>query len=186
MKAKRIRWKELEKTLLDKHLIFLDESGINIEMVRQYGRALGGKRVVDRSPLNKPRGTTVLAAIRADGVFAQSNYQGGTTTEKFLQYIRETLVPQLRLGDIVIMDNLSAHHTPQVAELIRQTGAGLLYLPPYSPDMNSIEKLWSKLKAYLRKLRVLTLDALEQVLQAAFSCVTASDCRNWFACSGYC
>ena len=186
MKAKRIRWKELEKTLPAEHLVFLDESGINIGMVRRYGRALGGKRVVDRSPLNKPRGTTVLAAIRTDGVFAQSNYQGGMTTEKFLQYIRETLAPQLRPGDIVIMDNLSSHHTPQVAELIRQAGAGLLHLPPYSPDMNPIEKLWSKLKAYLRKCRALTLDVLEQALRAAFSCVTASDCRNWFACSGYC
>lgn len=186
MKAKRIRWKGLEKTLPTDHLIFLDESGVNLGMVRRYGRALGGKRLVDHSPLNKPKAITVLAAIRTDGVFAQASYPGGTTKEKFLQYVRETLVPALHPGDIVVMDNLSAHHAPQVAQLIHQAGAKLLYLPPYSPDLNPIEKLWSKVKAFLRKCRALTPESLQQALQAAFACVTPSDCRNWFACAGRC
>lgn len=186
MKAKRIRWKELEKTLPVDKLVFLDESGINIGMVRCYGRAVGGKRVIDHSPISRPKGTTVISAIRTDGVFAQTSYPGGTTKEKFLQYVREALVPTLRPGEIVIMDNLSAHHTPEVLRLIGQAGAHVLYLPPYSPDLNPIEKLWSKIKAYLRKCRALTLDVLDKALLCAFSNVTASDCRNWFACAGYC
>lgn len=186
MKSKRIWWKGLEKKLPVDHLVFLDESGINLGMIRRYGRALAGKRLVDHSPLNKPKATTVLAAIRTDGVFAQTNYPGGTTKEKFLQYVRETLVPALHPGDIVIMDNLSAHHAPQVVQTIHQAGAKLHYLPPYSPDLNPIEKLWSKVKAFLRKRRALTPESLQQALQAAFSCVTHSDCRNWFAYAGYC
>ena len=186
MKAKRIRWKELEKRLPADHLVFLDESGINLGMIRRYGRALYGKRVVDHSPLNKPKTTTVVAAIRTNGVFAQANYLGGTTKEKFLQYVRETLVPALHQGDIVVMDNLSVHHAPQAVQMIHQAGAGLLYLPPYSPDFNPIEKLWSKVKAFLRKCRALTLKTLQQSLLAAFACVTPSDCSNWFACARSC
>lgn len=155
-------------------------------MVRRYGRALGGKRVVDHSPLNKPKNITLISAMSRDGVFAQMKYQGGTTKEIFLQYIKEILLPTLKPGDIVIMDNLSAHHGPEVAQLIGQAGASVLYLPPYSPDMNPIEKLWSKIKAYLRKCRSLTFDSLEKALQEAFSKVIPSDCKNWFACAGYC
>ena len=186
MKAKRIQWKELEKRLPVDHLVFLDESGVNIGMMRRYGRGRGGKRVVDHSPLNKPKGTTVLSAIRTNGIFAQASYQGGTTKEKFLQYVKESLTPDLHPEDIVVMDNLSAHHAPQIADMIRQTGAQLLYLPPYSPDFNSIEKLWSKLKAYLRKSRALTHHTLDLALHNAFSSVTSSDCKNWFSATGYC
>ena len=186
MKVKRTHWKELEKSLPVQHLVFLDESGINIGMVRRYGRAMGGRRVVDSSPLSKPKGTTVISAIRTDGVFAQTSYPGGTTRAKFLQYVEQTLVPLLHPGDLVVMDNLSAHHSPEVAGMLSQAGAHLLYLPPYSPDMNPIEKLWSKVKAYLRKCRALTLDSLKQALLEAFSTITAADCRNWFACAGYC
>ena len=128
----------------------------------------------------------MLAAIRTDGVFAQASYPGGTTKEKFLQYVSDILVPALHPGDIVVMDNLSAHHAPHVAQMIHQTGADLLYLPPYSPDLNPIEKLWSKVKALLRKHRALTPESLQQALHAAFACVTPSDCRNWFACAGCC
>ena len=186
MKAKRMRWKEFEKKLPADRLVFLDESGVNIGMVRRYGRSRGGKRVVDRSPLNKPKGTTVLSAIRANGIFAQASCQGGTTKEKFLQYVRETLTPELRPEDIVVIDNLSAHHAPQIAEMIHQTGAHPLYLPPYSPDFNPIEKLWSKMKVYLRKCRALTLDALELEIHNTFSSVASSNCKNWFSAAGYC
>lgn len=186
MKAKRTHWKEQKKELPTENLVFLDESGINIGMERRYGRAIGGKRVVDHSPLNKPKGITVLSAIRSDGVFAQANYPGGTTKEKFQQYMQATLVPGLKPGDIVVMDNLAAHHAPGIAQLIAHAGAHLFYLPPYSPDFNPIEKLWSKIKAYLRKCRALTFEDLERALQEAFASVTALDCRNWFACAGYC
>lgn len=186
MKAKRIHWKELRPNLPIEHLVFLDESGVNLGMIRRYGRAVGGKRVVDHSPLTRPRGTTLLSAIRVNKVIAQTSYFGGTTREKFWQYVQDILLPTLNPGDIVVMDNLAAHHAPGIPQLIAQAGAQVLYLPPYSPDFNPIEKLWSKIKAYLRKYRALTFEDLDLALHQAFAAVTASDCRNWFACTGYC
>lgn len=141
VKEKRRLWKEHETDLPIEDLIFLDESGVNLGMVRRYGRAIGGQRVVDHSPINKPQGTTLLSAIRADGVLAQISHSGGTTKERFLKYVQEILVPALNPGEIVIMDNLAAHHAPQIAQLLQQAGGHLLYLPPYSPDFNPIEKL---------------------------------------------
>lgn len=186
VKSKRIHWNELRPNLPIECLVFLDESGVNLGMIRRYGRAVGGKRVVDHSPLTRPRGTTLLSAIRVNKVIAQTSYPGGTTKEKFRQYVQETLLPSLNPGDIVIMDNLAAHHAPEIAQLIAQAGAQVLYLPPYSPDFNPIEKLWSKMKAYLRKCRALTFEDLDLALHQAFATVTDSDCRNWFACAGYC
>ena len=164
----------------------LDESGVNLGMIRRYGRAVGGKRVVDHAPLTRPRATTLLSAIRVNKVIAQTSYLGGTTRSKFQQYVQETLLPELNPGDIVVMDNLAAHHGPGIAQMIAQAGAQILYLPPYSPDFNPIEKLWSKMKAYLRKYRALTFEDLDLALYQAFAAVTSSDCRNWFACAGYC
>ena len=179
MKAKCIRWKELKKRLSADHLVFWDESGINLGMIRRYGRALCGKRVVDHSPLNKPKTTTVVAAIRTNGVFAQANYPGGTTKEKFLQYVRETLVPALHQEDIVVMDNLSVYHSTDCPN--DSSGwykAALSAIP--------LKRLWSKVKAFLRKCGALTLKTLQQSLLAALACVTPSDYRNWFACDCSC
>ena len=141
MKAKRLHWKELRSNLPIDHLVFLDESGVNLGMIRRYGRAVGGKRVVDHAPLTRPRATTLLSAIRVNKVIAQTSYLGGTTRSKFQQYVQETLLPELNPGDIVVMDNLAAHHGPGIAQMIAQAGAQILYLPPYSPDFNPIEKL---------------------------------------------
>lgn len=186
MKVKRNDWKELRPNLPIEHLVFLDESSVNLGMIRWSGCAVGGKRVVDHSPLTRPRGTTLLSAIRVNKVIAQMSYPGGTTKEKFRQYVQETLLPTLNPGDIVFMDNLATHHAPEIAQLAAQAGAQVLYLPPYSPDFNPIEKLWSKIKVYLRKYRALTFEDLDFVLHQAFYAVTSSDCHNWFACAGYC
>ena len=103
--------------------------------------------MVDRAPLNTPKSTTILSSIRLDGTMAFTTFQGGTTADKFLNYLKETLVPTLRPGDIVVMDNLRTHHIQAVGELLHDAGAEALYLPAYSPDLNPIEKLWSKVKA---------------------------------------
>ncbi len=169
-----------------KHLVFLDESGVNVDMVRRYGRGKGGQRVVDHAPLNTPTSTTILSSIRLDGEMAFTTFQGGTTGDKFLTYLKDVLIPTLHPGDIVVMDNLRTHHIQAVGELLRGVGAEVLYLPPYSPDLNPIEKLWSKVKAILRKFRVRTLDALESAIQAAVACVSSNDCAAWFRCAGYC
>lgn len=159
---------------------------MNVNMARRYGRGKGGQRVVDHAPLNTPKSTTILSSIRFDGEMAFTTFQGGTTGKKFLAYLKDILIPTLRPGDIVVMDNLRTHHIQAVGELLHNAGAGLLYLPAYSPDLNPIEKLWSKVKAILRKLRIRSLDALDTAIRFALSCASADDCAGWFRCAGYC
>lgn len=155
-------------------------------MARRYGRGKGGRRVVDHTPLNTPKSTTILSSIRLDGEMAFTTFPGGTTADKFLTYLKETLIPTLHSGDIVVMDNLRTHHMQAVGELLQASGAEVLYLPPYSPDLNPIEKLWSKVKAILRKLRVRSPDLLPAAIRFAFNCVLPDDCFGWFRCAGYC
>ncbi len=165
--------------------MFLDESGINTNLVRRYGRSIGKKRVVDAAPLNTPRTTTVLSAMRLDGPCACVTYEDGTTKERFLQYLRDTLLPILHKGDIVVMDNLKTHHCKEVEPLIRSVGAVPLYLPPYSPDLNPIEKMWSKMRAILRKQRVRIKSKLPSAVSDALRAVSPLDCSSWFICAGY-
>ena len=167
-------------------LVFLDESGVNINLTRRYGRSQGGCRVVDKTPLNTPKNTTILSSIRLNGSAAYETYSGGTTAERFIGYLKNSLVPTLHDGDIVIMDNMRTHHISAVREILEQSGMKLLYLPPYSPDLNPIKKLWSKGKAIFRKLKATTPETLLEAVEQAFSCVTSSDCVGWFRSSGLC
>ena len=144
VREKRREWKETIKPEMAEHLVFLDESGVNTNLTRLYGRAPSSQRAVDHAPLNTPQTTTVLSSIRLDGEKAFTTYQGGTTGERFVQYLRETLLPTLRQGDIVVMDNMRSHHVKAVREILEAKGMKVLYLPPYSPDLNPIEKMWSK------------------------------------------
>lgn len=183
MQRERSEWKE--RRFSPEKLVFLDESGINTNLVRRYGRSVGKKRVVDAAPLNTPRTTTVLSAMRADGPCACITYEGGTTRERFLKYLRETLLPVLHEGDYVVMDNLRTHHCKDVEPLIRSVGAVPLYLPPYSPDLNPIEKMWSKMKSILRKRRIRIKDELPAAVSVALSTVSSADCLAWLRCAGY-
>ena len=155
-------------------------------MARRYGRGKGGQRVVDHAPLNTPKSTTILSSVRLDGEIAFTIFQGGTTGDKFPTYLKDVLIPTLRPGDIVVMDNLRTHHIQAVSELLHGAGADVLYLPPYSPDLNPIEKLWAKMKAILRKLCVRSLDVLDDAIRFALNCVSADDCSGWFRSAGYC
>jgi len=162
-------------------LVFLDESGVNTNLTRLYGRAPSSQRAVDHAPLNTPQTTTVLSSIRLDGEKAFTTYQGGTTGERFVQYLKETLLPTLRQGDIVVMDNMRSHHVKAVREILEAKGMKVLYLPPYSPDLNPIEKMWSKMKAILRSWKIRSLDLLPDAILKALSCVSPLDCSHWFA-----
>ena len=119
----------------------------------QYARSKGGSRTVDTAPLRKPQNTTVLPSIQLNGETAYTTYSGGTTSERFVDYLRNILIPTLSPDSIVVMDNMRSHHTQAVKDLLEQAGVQYLYLPPYSPDLNPIEKMWSKLKAFLRKAK---------------------------------
>ena len=168
------------------HLVFLDESGVNIDMTRRYGRARSSERCVDHAPLNTPQTTTVLSSIRFNGEKAFTTYQGGTTGERFVSYLKDTLLPTLHPGDIVVMDNMRSHHVKAVGDLLVANGMIPLYLPPYSPDLNPIEKMWSKVKAILRSWKIRTLDALLDAIPRALELVSVHDCQHWFAASSYC
>ena len=185
----RKTWQEeqndIEKFPADR-LVFLDESGVNIDMIRRYGRALKKQRVHDYAPKGTPKKTTLVSSVRLDGTLAYRYFQGSLTGENFLEYVKEVLVPTLRKGDIVVMDNLSCHKVAGVKEAIEAAGASVRYLPPYSPDLNPIEMMWSKLKSLLRKWRKTTVPELHAVIPDAFNAVLQTDIRGWFMASGYC
>ena len=136
--------------------------------------------------LNTPWTTTVLSSIRLDGEKAFTTYQGGTTGERFVQYLKETLLPTLRPGDIVVMDNMCSHHVKAIREILEAEGIKVLYLPPCSPDLNPIEKMRSKMNAILRCWKIRSLDLLPDAIQKSLSCVSPWDCSHWFAASDYC
>ena len=182
----RKEWQENQKSMIAEKLVFLDESGVNIGMTRRYGRARGKNRVHDYAVQSKPKKTTLLSSVRLDGTQAYEFFQGSLTGDIFLNYVKNTLVPTLHKGDIVVMDNLNCHKVKGVKEAIEAVGASVLYLPPYSPDLNPIEMMWSKMKAVLRKWKADSLDLLHSCIPAAFSSVSTQDIQGWFLASGYC
>jgi len=167
--------------------IFLDESSAKTNMTRLYGRAQRGKRCVDSTPHGHWKTLTMLSAIRYEGVIEDATVvvDGAMDGDIFVAYVEQCLVPSLRCGDIVVMDNLSAHKNARVRELIEQAGCDLWYLPAYSPDLNPIEKVWSKVKTYLRRVSAKTLDALIEAVANALHTLTASDLQGYFRSCGY-
>jgi transposase len=154
-------------------------------MTRLYGRAPRGHRVVGSIPKNWGHNVTLLAALSTTGVEATMTIEGATDTDVFCAYLSEVLSPTLRTGDIVVMDNLSAHKAQRVRELIEARGARLVYLPPYSPDFNPIERCWSKIKTALRAAKARTSERLNEAIKQAFETVTEADARAWFTHCGY-
>jgi transposase len=154
-------------------------------MTRLRGRAERGQRVHGHAPQGHWHVTTLLGALRLDGSIACLAMEGATDTEVFQTYVRQVLSPVLRAGDIVIMDNLAPHKDPLSLSLIAQAGAKVLFLPAYSPDLNPIEKMWSKVKGLLRSAEARTQAALYEAISAALARVTRQDAINWFASCGY-
>ena len=154
-------------------------------MTRRYGRAPHGERVREGAPGGHWRMLTLLGAITLDGLLATMTIESPTDGEVFLAYLEQVLCPSLRPGQIVVMDNLSAHKNPQVRSLIEQAGAQLLYLPPYSPDFNPIEQCWAKIKECLRTAKARLLDALDQAIATAIATITPENSAAWFHHCGY-
>lgn len=165
--------------------VFLDETGLNTALTRLYGRAPRGQRLVESVPEGHWQTTTLLAAIRRDGVVGALELPGATDALAFRTYLDRVLLPALRPGDIVVLDNLSAHKARAVARAIRKVGAGCWYLPQYSPDFNPIEKIWAKIKALVRKAKARTTEALWDAIAEALAAVTPQDCQGCFAFCGY-
>ncbi len=165
--------------------MFLDESGAKTNMTRLRGRAKGGGRCVDDTPHGHWCTTTMISSIRLDGSTACMAIDGATTAEVFREYVRQVLLPTLRPGDIVVLDNLSAHKDKEALALIAAAGAEVWFLPPYSPDFNPIEKMWSKIKAFLRSVKARTFDALLDAIADALQTITPTDVEGWFSSCGY-
>jgi transposase len=185
VKAQRNAWREKAAGLDVHRLVFLDESGAKTNMTRLYGRSFDGQRVVDATPHGHWCTTTMLSAVRVDGSTAPMVIEGPTDAEVFEAYVGQVLLRSLRPGDIVVMDNLAPHKRPGVIAAIEAAGARVWFLPPYSPDFNPIEKMWSKIKAFLRKVKARTWETLVAAIKAALQEVSGSDARNWFYSCGY-
>jgi transposase len=154
-------------------------------MTRLRGRAPRGERVHASAPCGRWQTTTMISSIRLDGSTACMAIAGATDTEVFRAYVREVLCPTLRSGDLVVMDNLTPHKSDPTLELIEAAGAKALFLPAYSPDLNPIEKMWSKVKSLLRSAEARTPDELVTAIGNALAQVTAQDALGWFVSCGY-
>ncbi len=183
--AAREAWFAAQPELDPDRLIFIDETWLNTKMTRVRGRAPRGERLRSPIPHGHWRTTTFVAGIRLSGIDAPMVIDGPINGEIFLAYVRRVLVPTLRAGDTVIMDNLGSHKGNAVREAIETAGADLVFLPPYSPDFNPIENAFSKLKALLRKAAARTRDALWDAVGTALNAFTPEECRNYFAAAGY-
>jgi transposase len=166
-------------------VLFLDETGAVTNLLRTYGRSLKGSRCLAYTPNGHWKVITAVAAIRLGGMAAAATMACPMDAELFQTYLREALVPVLRPGDVVVMDNLASHKQPKVRQLIESAGATVLYLPPYSPDFNPIEMVWSKVKRLLRSAGARTVDALHEAFGEAMSAVTSSDILGCYQHCGY-
>jgi transposase len=165
--------------------VFVDESGTHTSLTRLYGWAPHDERATGSVPRNHGKNITLVAALAPDGLQTPWMIEGAMDTETFEWYITEQLAPTLRPGQIVVLDNLSAHKAASIREAIEACGCSLLFLPPYSPDFTPIERAFSKLKAILRGLGARTREALEEAVRLAIEAITPDDATAWFAHAGY-
>lgn len=165
--------------------MFVDECGAQATLTPRYARAPRGERAYGRAPRTRRRNTTLVAALTHAGILATMVIEGAVNGSAFLAYLDQQLVPRLRPGQIVVLDNLRVHHVPAVRERIAAAGCRVAYLPAYSPDLNPIEGAFSKVKTRVRRAEARTHEALVAAFGAALDAVTAEDARGWVAHSGY-
>ncbi len=178
-------WEEI-RDIRAEDLVFLDETGINLMMVRLYARALKGERATGERPYQQGSNVTLIGAMSLKGMVAALSLDGGINGDVFKYFIEYILVPNLWIGACVVMDNLSAHGVDGIRELIEAAGAKLVYLSPYSPDFNPIENCWSKVKEFLRSIAARSREALDEAITDALNAVTLKDIKGWFTYRCYC
>ena len=172
-------------TTLAKHLKFIDECGAHLGMTRLFGRASPGERVVEATAGYSGAHYTIVATLGLQGIIAPVIFEGAMNGMTFETYVEHVLVPTLHPGDLVVIDNLSAHKSEPIGRLIEACGARLHFLPPYSPDLNPIELCWAKVKTALRAAKARTFDALVLALDDALRAINPADVIAWFAHCGY-
>jgi transposase len=182
---RRARWRRLQSILDPTRLVFIDETWTKTNMAPLRGWCRRGERLKAKVPHGHWRTMTFLAALRNDRIDAPCLFDGPINGESFRAYVEQVLVPSLMPGDVVIMDNLGSHKSQAVRVAIRKAGARLVFLPPYSPDLNPIEQVFAKLKALLRKARARTLDAMADNIRESLKCFQPNECRNYLLNAGY-
>ena len=185
MARRRERWRRHQHKLDPRRLVFIDETWAKTNMTRSHGRCPRGQRLVARVPHGRWRTLTFLAALRADRIDAPCVFDGPINGRSFLAYLEQILVPTLRPGDVVIMDNLGSHKGQAARRAIRQAGAHLLFLPPYSPDLNPIEQVFAKLKTLMRKAAERTVQATWQRIGTLLDAFSPDECARYIANAGY-
>lgn len=186
MQLKRVEFWKLVRGILAKDLIFLDESGVNLSLVRMFARATKGKRAKGKKPIKRGKNVSIIAAIGLSGVIAKTCVMGAVDTLTFDAFISQKLVPKLWKGAYVIMDNCSIHKSEELEKLIKKAGAHLIYLPPYSPDFSPIENFWSKVKNTLRSIAARSYPSLAKAIETAFDKVSLENIENFFTHCCYC
>jgi transposase len=182
---RREAWFEGQLDLDPNKLVFVDETWASTNMAPRYGWAPRGERLRAGIPLGNRKRTTFVAGLRLTGMMAPLTLDGSINAARFLDYVRRVLVPTLNPGDTVIIDNLSSHKSDEVREAIEAVGAKVVFLPPYSPDFNPIEKAFAKLKALLRRAAARTVEAVRQAIEDLVMTITPTECANFFAACGY-
>lgn len=188
MKAARTEWRCWRQPAMQREpqrLIFIDETSVKTNMTPLRGRCLRGQRLKAEAPFGKWHTQTFIAALRCDGLTAPWVVDGAMNGAAFDTYISTQLAPTLKPGDVVILDNLNVHKSPRAAQAIANTGAWILFLPKYSPDLNPIEMPFAKLKAHLRKAKARTYDQLWKAIGKITNLFTPTECRNYFKAAGY-
>jgi len=168
-----------------RQFVFLDECGVTTDLLRRYGRSLCGARLQDHAPFGHGDTHTVVVALRLGGLSAPAVFDGPIDNPAFLAYVDQVLVPTLRPGDVVVLDNLAVHKQSAVRAAIEAVGAQLRFLPPDSPDFNPIELAFAKLKAFIRAARPRTFDHVCDLIAVALGLFTPTECRNFIRHCGY-
>jgi transposase len=181
----RTAWRAAAAQLDPEQLVFVDESGANISLTRVYGWAPHDHRATGMVPRTHGKNTTLVAALAPDGLYVPWLIEGAMDTDSFVWYITEQLAPTLRPGQVVVVDNLSAHKAERIRLASEARHCQLLFLPPYSPDFTPIEQAFSKIKAILRGLGARTKEALQEAVRLAIEAITPHDAAAWFAHAGY-
>jgi len=190
VQAARVRWHKRQNWLMNHldllgRIVFIDETGLNTKMARLRGRSTKGQRLVASIPHGHWKTMTFIAGLRHDGMTAPWLLDGPMDGSGFVTYIQTQLAPTLQKGDVVVLDNLPAHKVADAKAAIKKRGAWLLFLPPYSPDLNPIELAFSKLKAHMKRLALRTVDELWKGLGQILELFSRQECENFFAASGY-
>jgi transposase len=185
VQAQREEWLNKQPTFEPQRLFFLDETNVNTRMHRLYGRGPMGERVVDSIPYRHYESTTLLSVIGIQGPVASFVYEGGTDVPALETFIEGLLSKVLRPGDVLVMDNLSSHKSATIKQMLQKLGVTVEHLPPYSPDFNPIENMFSKLKAHLKKIMQTTVAPLWKLVGEALATITPSDAAAFFRHCGY-